>query len=351
MKYQPPFEVGFNGPANGIHNSNPTAEYQNGNPATGQEGSIPPMESLSHPMKELVHLIDYSGQTPSHADLEQVRKAIKWMIDNQIAFEKSGDGVDIYHGNVDGKYLLRSLVAGDNITLTVETNGETGETSIKIDAAGDVEDPPAGESNTGANVGATGIGVFKEKSGVELRFRKIEGVNGATATLDGDVIKIAAPGTTPNLATVAPALYLEERRGALDAVRNLVLNNWTRRPVNTSIVNQIDGASLSGEQITLPAGTYRAHFAGAGWRTGMHVTRLWNVTGSVALGLGISCDSSTGSGNGTCNVSSGIARFTLAGPTVIELQAFSAGDLAGKMGNSDQALDQVNGWVEIVKEQ
>ncbi len=178
MKYQPPFKEQLLDPINGIHNDDPEAPYINGDPRTGQNGSIPPAASFEHHQRELVHLIDFSGQEPDHTDLEQVRKAIRWMINHLIDFAKSGDGVDLYHGNEAEKYFFRSLVAGDNVSLTVLTNEETGRTSIRIDAAGAEEAPPAGESNTAANVGATGANVFKEKSGVEFRFRRIKSGSG-----------------------------------------------------------------------------------------------------------------------------------------------------------------------------
>lgn len=350
MKYQPPFDPGFSGPVDGIHNPNPVAPYVNGNPATGQAGSIPPMEALDHPMKELEHLIAYSGQDPSHLDLEQVRKAIRWMIDFLIEIGKSGDGVDLYHGNDDGVYLLRSLVAGDNITLTVLTNGVTGRTSIKIDAASGGGGGPSGEANTASNVGAAGVPVFKDKNGLDLRFRKIYGANGASVTQDGDMIKIEAPGTPQALATVAPVMMVHEVRPANVAVRSLVVNAWTQRPLNTVVINQIAGASLADERITLPAGTYRVQFAGSCWRGGLHITRLYNVTDSVVVTEGISCDDWDGGGNGSSHPSTGIAHFTIAATKTFSLQTFTI-ENTSKMGNGDQlSVAALNGYIEIIKE-
>jgi hypothetical protein len=84
MKYQPPFVYGDTPGAPGIHNADPDADYANGDPSIGQEGSYIPCEAVEHVMRELVHLIDYSTQTPDHTDLEQVRKAIAWMIANTV---------------------------------------------------------------------------------------------------------------------------------------------------------------------------------------------------------------------------------------------------------------------------
>lgn len=51
--------------------------YVNGNPTTGIEGSFPGHEAITETMSELVHLVEYSGQTPSSGDLQQVRKAVE----------------------------------------------------------------------------------------------------------------------------------------------------------------------------------------------------------------------------------------------------------------------------------
>ncbi len=55
----------------------------------------------------------------------------------------------------------------------------------------DVSALPAGEANLGANVNVAGVGVFKEKSGVTLRFRGVKAEDGKiTVTLDGPTSEI-----------------------------------------------------------------------------------------------------------------------------------------------------------------
>jgi hypothetical protein len=138
MKYQPPFEPGAAPGAPGIYNSNPAAPYVNGNPATAQEGSIPPMEAVDHPMRELVHLITHSGQTPSHTDLEQVRKAIRKMIDTEVQVASVGGGIAIYQGQtIAAVHQIRSLIAGSGVTIdTVETAPGSGLFGVRIASGG-----------------------------------------------------------------------------------------------------------------------------------------------------------------------------------------------------------------------
>lgn len=351
MKYQPPFDPALLDPVDGIHNADDDAPYINGDPRIGQEGSIPPAAAFEHPMREIMYVIEEAGLTPDHEDLEQLRAAVLWMIEHLVPFAKSGDGIDIYHGGEDSQYFFRSLVAGDNITLTVLTDGTTGRTSIKIDSAGS-GGGASGESNTGSNLG-TGAKVFKQKTGLDFEHRTIKAGADITVTEGTNEITIAYTGSsTPSLSSVAPAFMVQQKRLAGSSPTPLVASQWTRRPLNETIVNQISGASLAGNgQITLPAGTYRAQFLGMGMKAGQHATRLYSLTGAVELGRGNSADSETG-GDDPNNASHGIGRFTLAGTTVVELQTYSGGPSVGYMGDPGAFSGDyhIDGWVEIVKE-
>ena len=77
MKYNQPYGI-----------SDPNAPYLNGNPSTGQMGSIPPAWSIEHDQREIVAVIQYAADNglldynsevchnPSEADLTQLLKAI-----------------------------------------------------------------------------------------------------------------------------------------------------------------------------------------------------------------------------------------------------------------------------------
>lgn len=67
MKYNQPYGV-----------SDPKAPYINGNPATGQQGSIPPAASIEYPQREIVNLIaDANLAVPDNGDLHQLAKAVQ----------------------------------------------------------------------------------------------------------------------------------------------------------------------------------------------------------------------------------------------------------------------------------
>lgn len=64
------------------------------------------------------------------------------------------------------------LTAGSNITLTYDDG--TGTLEIAAAGGGGLE----GEANTASNVGATGIGIFKQKNGTDLEFKKLQAASG-----------------------------------------------------------------------------------------------------------------------------------------------------------------------------
>jgi hypothetical protein len=57
--------------------TNPNASYNNGNPETATQGSIPPAAAIEYPQREIVEVINDAGLVPSNADLKQLAKAIQ----------------------------------------------------------------------------------------------------------------------------------------------------------------------------------------------------------------------------------------------------------------------------------
>lgn len=68
MKYVPPY---------GRETEGDSAQYVNGDPSTGIQGSIPPANAFEHPMREIVGVVDKSVIEPSELDLLQMAKAIR----------------------------------------------------------------------------------------------------------------------------------------------------------------------------------------------------------------------------------------------------------------------------------
>jgi len=71
---------------------------------------------------------------------------------------------------------------------------------------------------------------------------------------------------------------------------------WLTRMLNTVDRNTIDGASLAGNAVTLPAGSYRFRGRTPGYRCGGHQAQLYNVTDSAVVALGSNAVTSGTSG-------------------------------------------------------
>lgn len=93
---------------------------------------------------------------------------------------------------------------------------------------------------------------------------------------------------------------------------------WQTRDLNTVATNTISGASLSTNQITLPAGDYYVTASAPAFNVNAHKAKLRSITGSTDIVIGSSefCVSSDQTGNSS--VLSGL--FTLSIETIIELQ-------------------------------
>ena len=91
------------------------------------------------------------------------------------------------------------------------------------------------------------------------------------------------------------------------------------RTLNTIITNEITGASLSSNRITLPAGTYYIDAQAPGFFCGRHRIFLYNYTDSSNIIIGLQTFSQTSSGTDV-NHSFLYGRFTISGQKEIELQ-------------------------------
>lgn len=93
---------------------------------------------------------------------------------------------------------------------------------------------------------------------------------------------------------------------------------WRTRTLNTERTNEISGASLSSNQITLPAGTFFIMASAPALGVGGHQTRLRNITDGTTTILGTSeVVSTTTAQTGRSYVQ---GRFTIAVQKVFELQ-------------------------------
>ncbi len=94
--------------------------------------------------------------------------------------------------------------------------------------------------------------------------------------------------------------------------------SWQTRDLNTLIVNDDTIASVSGNQVTLPAGTYECWISAPAYAVNGHMIRLEDITGTATIETGTSQQAGT-----TVNASSRsfvLGKFTLGVSSALEVQ-------------------------------
>lgn len=187
MKRQPPFDPAIIDPIDGIYNTDPDAPYVNGDPRIGRRGSIPPFEAVDHPQREIVEVIEWSGQTPDHEDLEQLRKALQWLVGERLV-KSAGGAIAVYGGidEDDDAHVIRSIEAGSNVTVDlVEAPPGSGLHKIRISstAGGGV----GGAGDPLVNIG-DGAQVYKGNITDQEQLRSLKGINGIVVTQNANDI-------------------------------------------------------------------------------------------------------------------------------------------------------------------
>lgn len=88
----------------------------------------------------------------------------------------------IFKGATGSDLVFKKIRAGTNITITNGTD------DITIASAGGVG---SGETNTASNLGTTGEGIFAQKLGVDLQFKRIRSGSNVTLSSDANSITVA----------------------------------------------------------------------------------------------------------------------------------------------------------------
>lgn len=94
---------------------------------------------------------------------------------------------------------------------------------------------------------------------------------------------------------------------------------WQTRVLNTLRVNDDSAASLSSNQITLPAGTYECWISAPAFDVSGHMIRLQNITGASTIITGTS-EFASGASPLTQSRSFIYHKFTVAASQALEIQ-------------------------------
>ena len=95
---------------------------------------------------------------------------------------------------------------------------------------------------------------------------------------------------------------------------------WQTRTLNTSLTNEISGASLSSNQITLPSGTYFINALATADAVRAHKIKLRNITDSSDTLIGVNTYSGNDAIDSQTTTSFLRGRFTISAQKTFELQ-------------------------------
>jgi hypothetical protein len=111
---------------------------------------------------------------------------------------------------------------------------------------------------------------------------------------------------------------------------------WNDRVLNTEVTNEIDGASLSSNQIILPAGEYYIEASAPSVTSGRHQIRLRNVTDGTTIILGQTAYGHSSYGGMSSSELSG--KFTLSDTKTLKIEHY-VGESKAEYGLGLAALD------------
>lgn len=103
---------------------------------------------------------------------------------------------------------------------------------------------------------------------------------------------------------------------------------WNVRPLNTTKTNQISGASVSSNTVTLPAGTYWVEAWSVGSQTGLHKLRFRNTSDSTTAIVGLNGQA----GNNITTVAPIAGQITIASGKNFQLQHYSTSSQGSGLG-------------------
>jgi hypothetical protein len=142
----------------------------------------------------------------------------------------------------------------------------------------------------------------------------------AFQTFTAGQILTAAQQTALQANSTKISIFEQQQASSSDG-GTATINAWTKRTLNTTVVNNITACSIASSVITLTAGSYYVEAIAGFYRTSTSQLRLRNTTAGADLALGATAFAASGVAAGTFYADLK-GYFTLTGSTNIELQYY-----------------------------
>ena len=181
-----------------------------------------------------------------------------------------------------------------------------------------------------------------------LEVNTIAPQSGTTITLggSGDTVSLGSGATQSGFGGIfeSQLLHVRDEKSQNTSGGTAASNGTQTRTLNTVKTNEITGASLSSNQITLPSGTYYIQALAPAYDTSRSQAFLYNVTDTANEIIG-STSTNTVASTSFCHV---IGRFTISAQKVFSIVQFTfdahVNGLGEPANNSTEVYTDVQIW-------
>ena len=185
----------------------------------------------------------------------------------------------------------------------------------------------------------------------EIKTNKISPSLGTTLTIGDSGDTITTAGTAVGFGLFSAYAIFEDQKANTVSGGTFTSGAWRTRDLNTTIANtDTTNIALGTNQFTLLAGSYLIKWFATAYRVDLHLSSLYDVTGTAYIEYGSTED--LGDGIAITNKSIGATRVTPSGSNVYEIRHNNETTRATDGFGNGASFGFVNSYllVEIYKE-